>query len=460
MALLVLGSGIAGGATSGDMLIAGRAIQGIGGGGINMLIDLIVCDLVPLRERPKYMGLIAVVFAIGTGMGPFIGGALVQIGQWRWVFYMNLPIGGVAILLLYLFLHTNYKRTSFKESLGRFDYFGSFLVLTATLAIIFALTYGGARYPWSSWRVILPLVLGLVGMIGFHTFEASPWVVDPLLPPHIFGTRTSALSFFATFVQALLFVWVIYFLPVYFQGVLLSSSSRSGVQLLPTVTGIIPFAAVGAAYVERVGRYKPVHIVGLGLMALGTGTFALLDKDSSTGLWVGLQILQVAGFGAITTALLPGVQAPLSDKDNAVSTAAWAYIRSYGGIWGITIPVAVFNNEFDKRLGQISDPAVQGLLSGGNAFAHATKEYMATLTPLIRSEVISVFTESLRTVWIVAAAVAGASTLLVFLEKEIPLRTELDTEYGYKERDATKDPEKTEHGEPDQKKNSAENLAM
>lgn len=151
-------------------------------------------------------------------------------------------------------------------------------------------------------------------------------------------------------------------------------------------------------------------------------------------MWVGLQILQVAGFGVITTALLPGVQAPLTDKDNASSTAAWAYVRSYGAIWGITIPVAIFNNQFDQRLHQISDPAIRTVLSGGNAYAHGTKEFMSNLTPQVRAEAVSVFVDSLKVVWIVSAAICGASTLLILLEKEIPMRTELDTEYGYQEK--------------------------
>lgn len=196
---------------------------------------------------------------------------------------VNLPIGGVAMVLLYLFLHTNYKPATFKQSLGRFDYIGSILVLGSSLAIVFALTYGGSRYAWSSGHVIAPLVIGLVFLGVFHAYEASPWVKEPLLPPHLFGNRTSAISFYATFIQALMFVWVVYFLPVYFQAVLGSSPNRSGVQLLPTVTGIVPFAAVGAAYIEKIGKYKPVHIAGMALMAIGTGTFALLDENSSTG---------------------------------------------------------------------------------------------------------------------------------------------------------------------------------
>jgi MFS family permease len=430
--LLLFGSGICGGASSGEMLIAGRAIQGIGGGGINMLIELIVCDLVPLRERPKFMGIVFSLFSLGTSMGPFIGGALAQGSSWRWVFYINLPIGGVSFIMLFFFFNVNHKRTGFKQSLVRFDWLGSFLVITSTVAIIFALTYGGARYPWSSWRVIVPLVLGLVGLASFHAWEAFPWTADPLLPAHLFGNRTSAISFFATFLQAFLFVWVIYFLPVYFQGVLNSSTMRSGVQSLPTVVAMIPFALVGAQFVEKTGRYKPVHFVALALTSVGLGTFSFLEEDSSTGMWVGLQLLHVAGAGIITTALLPAIQALLTDADNASSTAAASYIRSYGAIWGLTIPAAIFNNQFEKNSHWISDAGVRDRFGGGNAYSLGTKEFMSTITQPARSEVVSVFVASLRITWIAAAAIAAAGALLTLLEKEVELRTELDTDFGLK----------------------------
>ncbi|KAF2268644.1 MFS general substrate transporter, partial [Lojkania enalia] len=374
--------------------------------------------------------MIFALFAIGNAMGPFIGGALVQSSSWRWVFYINLPIGGTSFILLYIFFNVKHKRTTFKESLGRFDWVGSFLVITATISVIFALTYAGARYPWSSWRVIVPLVLGLLGLVGFHSWEASPWVTDPLLPPHLFGNRTSAISFFATFMQAFLFIWVVYFLPVYFQAVLGSSPTRSGVQLLPTVAALIPFALVGAQFVEKTGRYKPVHFVGLALTSIGLGTFALLKARSSMGMWVGLQLLHIAGAGAITTALLPAIQAPLTDKDNASSTAAASYVRSYGAIWGLTIPAAIFNNQFDQRLHWISDPVIRGAFSGGDAYSLGTKAFMTTLPEPVHSEVVSIFVASLRITWIVAAAIAAGSTLLTLFEKEIELRKEMDNEYG------------------------------
>lgn len=432
LAVFLVGSGICGGANNEGMLIAGRTLQGIGGGGVNMLIELIVCDLVPLRERPKFMGVVFILFALGSGMGPFIGGVLVQDASWRWVFYINLPVAGVALITLYISLHVNYKRTTFRESIGRFDWFGSFLVITSAIAVLFALTYGGARYPWSSFRVIVPLVLGLLGLIGFHTFEAVGWAKDPLMPPHLFGNRTSAIAFYATFIHGFIFIWVLYFLPVYFQAVLGSSTTRAGVQLLPTVILMIPFAMIGAQYVEKTGRYKPVHIISVALMAIGVGTFAVLDEDSSMGMWVGLQVLQIAGMGTLTTALLPAVQASLSDDDNASSTAAFAYIRSYGAIWGISIPVAVFNNQFNEHIGWVSDASVRAALSGGNAYELGNRAFLSTLSDKVRAEVVRVFVRALRITWIVGAAIAAVSCFVTFLEKEVELRTELETEFGLK----------------------------
>ena len=326
----------------------------------------------------------------------------------------------------------NYKRTTFKESSGRFDWFGSFLVATSAISVLFALTYGGARYPWSSWRVIMPLVLGIFGIIGFHAYEASTWVADPLLPPHLFNNRTSAIAFFASFMQVLLFAWVIYFLPIYFQAVLGSSTTRSGVQLLPTVAVMVPFAILGGQFVEKTGRYKPVHIVSLALTAIGMGTFALLKANSSMGMWVGLQILHVAGAGTITTALLPAIQAGLTDEDNASSTAAFSYVRSYGAIWGITIPVSIFNNQFDRHLHWISDPAVRDLFRGGEAYALGNKEFLSALPEPARAEVAQVFVQSLKITWIVGATIAAAATLTTFGEKEVELRTELETDFGMK----------------------------
>lgn len=433
VAIFTLGSGICGGASTGTVLIVGRAIQGLGSGGLNMLIDLIICDLVPLRDRGKFIGIINVFFAIGLFLGPFIGGAIVEHSNWRWVFWINLPIGGVSILLLVAFLQVKYVKAPLTERLGRIDYVGNLLVIGATTSVLYALTYAGTEYAWSDGHILAPLIVGILGMVAFHVFEYSPFPRFPTIPPRLFANRTSAVSFFITFIHALMTLWALYFLPVYFQAVQLATPSRSGIRILPTVFGMLPAAVISGQYLARTGKYKLLHIVGMFLMAAGMGSFAALDATSSMAMWVCLQLLASLGNGIVATSILPGVQAGLTDDDNAVSTAAWAFVRSYGAIWGVTIPATVFNNIFARNVWKISDPAAQAVLVGGNAYAYAARDFVLSFPAAIQSQIIEVYTHALRISWAVSAAIAGFAAFFTFFEVDIPLRATLRTEFGIKE---------------------------
>ena len=362
----MLGSGISGGANSMTMLIAGRTVQGIGGGGVTMLVDLIVCDLVPLRQRGSMMALIFGAVTVGTALGPFIGGVIVNTTTWRWVFYMNLPIGAVAIALLLSFLRLKHeKESTLLEKFKRVDSVGNAIFIAATISILIALTDAGTKEPWSSWRVISPLVLGLFGLGLFYVFERSRLCLEPTLPPQLFATRTSAAAFALTFVHTLLMYWEIYFLPVYFQAVLGSTPVRSGLQLLPTVIPLMVFGAIGGGTMQKFGRYRPIHHAGFALMAIGFGLFTLLDAHSSTVMWIIFQIIFAAGTGLSIGTLLAAAQAELSESDSATATGVWAVIRSFGTIWGITISAAIFNNQ-TARLSKVIDISdIRDFLSRG-----------------------------------------------------------------------------------------------
>ncbi|WEW56053.1 hypothetical protein PRK78_001488 [Emydomyces testavorans] len=430
-ALFILGSGISGGAHNMGMMIAGRAIQGLGAGGINVLIEIIICDLVPLRERGNYLALIFGLIALGTALGPFFGGLIVQHTSWRWVFYLNLPVGGLALVLLVLFLKVKYKKEeSLATRITNIDWIGTIIFVGSVVSILISLSWAGALYPWSSYRVIVPLVLGFAGLIGYLCFEGSPLCQDPTMPLHLFSNRTSLTAFILTFLHSVATIWAIYFLPVYFQGVLLSTPGRSGVQLLPTILMLIPFAAIAGRILAQFGRYRPLHHAGYAVMVIGLGLFTLLDQDSSTAEWVIYQAIEAAGAGIIIPVLLPAVQAELTDKDTALATSTWAFIRSFGMIWGSTIPAAVFNNRFDQLAGRISNSAIAAQLKGGKAYEHATKLFLEKLPNNIRQEVISVFSDSLRRTWQIAIAFAALGFVLVIVAREVPLRQELDTEYG------------------------------
>ena len=433
--MYTLGSGICGGANSGGMLIAGRAIQGIGSGGINMIVDVIVSDLVPLRERGNFIAIILTVYSVGTGLGPFTGGKIVQTTTWRWVFYINLPVGGVALALLIAFLHVNYrKEMTLRQKLKRIDFVGNGIIMASSVSVLMALTYAGTRYPWSSWRILVPLALGLSGFGLFMLWESSPYCIEPVMPPRLFKNRTSAIVYANTFNNSILLYWVIYLLPVYFQAVLGSTPSRSGVQVLPIVIIAVPGAVVSVLVLTKFGRYKQLHFVGFALMAVGLGLFSILDANSPTVEWVLFQVLGGGGSGMILNTLLPAFQAGLAESDQAAATASWAFIRSFGNVWGVAIPAAIFNNRFENLSYRISDPSVRNSLTAGRAYESATSVFVNSFQGALRQEIIGVYSDALKLVWEIAIVFAGIAFFLVFFEKEIKLRTELDTEFGLVEK--------------------------
>ncbi|RYP65609.1 hypothetical protein DL771_008217 [Monosporascus sp. 5C6A] len=430
-AAFVLGSGICGGANSMGMLIAGRVIQGVGAGGINVLIEIVVCDLIPLRQRGTYFAIIFGLVALGTALGPFFGGLIVNDSTWRWVFYLNLPIGGAALMLLVVFLNVRYnKEATLADRLTKIDWAGNAIFVGAICAILVALSWAGAVYAWLSYQVLVPLIIGLGGLVGFLFFEGTRFAPQPTVPLHLLANRTSATVYVLTFLHSIVTIWALYFLPVYFQGVLGSSPSYSGVQLLPTILTLIPFATTGGALLSKFSRYRPIHHVGFALIVIGFGLLSLLDANSSTGAWVSFQIIESAGAGLMIPTLLPAVMAPLAESDTALATATWAFLRSFGLTWGTAIPAAIFNNRFDELAPMITETAVREQVMNGKAYAHATAMFRNALAPQTQRQFIAVLEESLRRVWQVAIGFGALGFLLVIFEKELTLRNELETEYG------------------------------
>ncbi|KAF2192167.1 MFS general substrate transporter [Zopfia rhizophila CBS 207.26] len=419
----VLGSGISGGAPSMTILIFGRVIQGIGGGGINMLVNLIVCDLVPLRDRGKFMAVVFAAISVGTGMGPFLGGIIVQQTTWRWVFYLNIPVGAVSLVLLLVFLKVKAPTTkaTWSEKLGRVDLAGNVIFITAVSFILVALAYAGTLWPWRSYNTIVTLLFGFSALVVFLFYEESSYCLHPTMPLRLFRNRTSAAAFAITFIHSLLTLLVIYFLPVYFQAVLLSSPTRSGVQMLPTVIVLVPFSAISGALLSKLGRYKPFHLAGFSVITIGLGCFITLNDRSPTVAWIMVQLVVAVGSGFSLSTLLPAAQAALGDKDTAAATATWAFIRQFGVVWGVSVPAAIFNSQVEHLLPRIDDAGVRAALNQGAAYDHGTRDYINGLTDPVRAQIISVYSDSLKLVWIFATAIAGLGFLLVFLEKEYGL---------------------------------------
>ncbi|KAI8946988.1 major facilitator superfamily domain-containing protein [Xylaria longipes] len=438
VAAFVLGSGICGGAPTMGVLILGRVVQGIGGGGINVLVNVIVSDMFAVRDRGKFLAIVLSAVSVGTSIGPILGGVIVERTTWRWVFYLNLPVGGVSLLLLLAFLEADPgkkragKSVRIWQRLRRIDYGGNVLFITGVTLILVGLAYGGTLWPWTSYSTLLSLLAGFFILVIFLFYEESNYCKEPTLPLRLFRNRTSAMAYAITFLHSLLTLQILYFLPVYFQAVKLSDPTESGVNTLPTVLLLVPSSVISGGLLSKFGRYKPFHLAGFGLLVLALGLFTRLRHDSPTGMWVVLQIIAAIGSGLALSTLLPAAQACLSDSDTAAAMAAWAFLRSFGIVWGVAVPSAIFSAQATSltEKGLISDPDIAAILgTGGGAYEHATADWVKSVptSGRLRNSVVSLFEQSLKVVWIFGAAVAALGFLLVFLEKEVALRQKLGT---------------------------------
>ncbi|KAJ5351966.1 hypothetical protein N7452_000940 [Penicillium brevicompactum] len=432
--IFALGSGLAGGAKNTVQIIAGRTIQGIGGGGINTLVDTVICDLVPLRQRGKYVALMAAVWAVGTVIGPVLGGAFAEHTSWRWIFYINLPLCAVSLLLLVLFLRVSYPHSggTIWQQLRRVDYVGNAILTATVVAVLLALSWAGVDYPWSSWRVLVPFVLGLAGLFLFYAHQQSRFCPEPSLPTKLFSSGTAVCALWIAFIQSVLLYWVGYFLPIYFQAIRSSTATESGLFVLPITAAIAPLGIITGVLIASTGKYRPYHFLGYICLTTATGLFSILDDNSPTRDWAGFQILFGAGSGMIFSSTLPPIQASLPESDMATATATWAFMRSFGCIWGIAIPTTVFNTRIQGLLYRISDVSLREKLANGGAYAMASRGLLRTLkdTPQLMAEVLSVYQDSLRWVWWIAIPFGGIGFLLCIPIRQLVLSEDLNTEFG------------------------------
>lgn len=425
--LFAAGSAVCGAAQNIGMLISGRVIQGIGGGGIPVMAELICSDMVPIEERSQYLGVLLSVAALGTVIGPPVGGAIIANTTWRWIFYLNIPLSGLAFLLLMIVLRMrdsqiNMKHLSLIEKLWNVDWIGNAIFAASSTSLILALTLGGSSYPWGSSNVIVPLVLGVAGYVLFAWYESTTKIANPLLPPRLVNNYTVIAIYIQGAYTTLFIIWITYFITLYFQAVLEQSPTRAGIELLPTIITCLPSAIVGGILMSKLKTARELHIAGASLMTIGLGCFSIFTADTSLAVRIVLQMVSSMGAGLLMSTLLPAVQAQLPDSDVASVTALFNFMRSFGGEWGVTIPAGIFNNQINKYVARVTDTTVQARLENGGAYSIASQSFIQSLTGITKDQVIDLYSNALRTTWIAAAAFSSAGFLLALFEKRIVLR--------------------------------------
>jgi MFS family permease len=407
-AVFFIGSALCGAAQSMNMLIIGRAVQGIGGSGILTLSLILVADIVPLRNRGKYQSLTAFVYALASVFGPLLGGVFSDNVTWRWAFYINLPVGAVGMALLVVFLHMNRpKNLSLKTAMRGLDYAGIGLLIGSIIMILLGLNWGAdAKYEWNSAVILSLLIIGVLVMVAFLVNE---WklAANPIIPLRLLGTLSLGMTYFPVFVDGFVSMGLLFFLPLYSQAVHGASAIESGVELLPYVCMSSVVAIIVGQLTSRWGTYKEFIIFGWVAGVLSTGLMVLFDENTGRGRMVGILLVQGVSLGAVVNTQLLAVHAQLKNPaDMALATSLWTLLRTFGGVFGVAL----------------GGTLVQNSLSTANANKYAQNiKGIADLSPELRAPVLKAFVEGLQKFFILLAALSGLALLASFLIKKVAM---------------------------------------
>lgn len=394
-------------------MLGGRTVKGIGAAGTLVIPEVFIADYVPLRYRGQYFAFISAMWSLGAGLGPILGGGFADIGQWRWIFWIHVPICGLALLATPFAVRLPPPEGSKREKLAQLDYIGAFLVVGSTTSLVLGLTLGGTAYPWGSPNVLVPLIVGFLALIVTGVYEYYV-AKQPLLAVKVFGNRSSIIAYLHTFVQGILMEGLPYYLPLYFQGALSYSPVISGVALLPLTIGILPTAIVFGWLVTFSGRYKWQSVAGWACASCGLGLLLLLDKDSSVGDWIGVLIPNAIGMGCQYSLLGTLIQAPNPKGLWTDAAAIMSFVRALGEVFGVAVGGSVFSScmqQQTKSLGQ-----------GGDYNAMEAVSFINSLEAgELRDELQDALIYAIHTVFVVYLALSLFSFLANFLLVEYPL---------------------------------------
>ncbi|KAJ3284918.1 hypothetical protein HK104_009714, partial [Borealophlyctis nickersoniae] len=312
-----LGSMLCGAATSMNMLIAARGIAGLGGGGIFSMCIIIIGDLTPIRERGKYMGIIAACFGVASVAGPLLGGVFTEHVSWRWTFYINGPIGVVTLIVSIFLLKFPPVQGDIWAKLKRVDIPGTLLLVLAVIFILIPLQGGGSQYAWDSATVIGLFIAGAV-TTGLFILVEMKYAVEPVIPFELFKSKDVLTVFGSAFGLGLSFMPLIFYAPMYFQVVKGISPTDAGIQTFPLILGVVIFSLVTGAASAITGYYMPFIPLGGLMISLGSGLMATLDEDSNLGSQIGFLLIAGVGIGLAIQTVLMGAQASVGEELLAV----------------------------------------------------------------------------------------------------------------------------------------------
>ena len=409
--IFLAGSALSGLSQSMAELIMFRAVQGLGAGGLMVGAMATLGDIVSPRERGKYMSYMMVVMMLATIGGPLLGGFITENFSWRWIFYINLPVGGAALVYIISTLHLPAKRVN-----HRLDYLGGGLLAVAAISLVLLATWGGTEYPWGSGQIIGLAVLAVAAAAAFCMVELR--VAEPILPLHVFRNRNFSLTMALTFLTGLAMFGALTFLPLYQQTVQGASPTLSGLMLTPMMLGVTVTSIVAGQVTTRTGRYKIFPILGGAIMGVGmyllTGLGISTTKTTSAIYYVVLGL----GMGFLMQMVSLIAQNSVQQKDMGVASSARMFFQQIGGSLGVAAFGAVFARRLTESLAAAAGSGVHISASGGQ-LDPATVD---SLPARVKHDVFFAIAHAIQGVFIWALPAAVLIFVLAWFIKEVPLR--------------------------------------
>ncbi|RSN60156.1 MFS transporter [Actinomadura sp. WAC 06369] len=419
--VFLIGSALCGIAQGMTELILFRALQGLGGGGLMVLAIAIVGEVVPPRERGRYQGLFGAVFGVSSVCGPLLGGWFVDNLSWRWVFYVNLPIGVVALAVIAVVLRAHGERER-----HRIDYAGTLLIVGWAVGLVLVTTWGGTTYDWVSPQII--------GLAGASAVLIAVWVLverraaEPVLPPKLLAHPVFAIGSAVGFVVGFAMFGALTYLPIFLQIVHGVSPTLSGVYLLPMMLGMLVTSIGSGQIVSRTGRYKVFPVLGTPIIAVALYLLSQLDETSST-LAMSLRFALLGlGLGMVLQILVIAVQNAVPYGDLGAATSGVTFFRQIGGSFGVAVFGAVFSNTLASNVDAIARDLPPGFDPGA---VQGDPTLLDRFPAQVRNEVLHAYADSIDTVFFWAVPVAAVGFLLALFLRETPLReTSRTRDYG------------------------------
>jgi EmrB/QacA subfamily drug resistance transporter len=414
--IFLAGSALAGASQSILELIAFRGLQGLGGGGLIIGAQTIIGDVVSPRNRGRYQGMFGAVFAVASVLGPLLGGLFVDNLSWRWVFYANLPLGAIALLVTAAALPGALSRVHHV-----IDYLGTVLIALAAASLVLLTSLGGTTYAWGSAPIVFLAVAGVLLIILFVLAERR--AAEPVLPLSLFRNRVFSASGAIGFVVGFAMFGAITFLPLYLQIVKGVDPTVSGLRLFPLIAGLLTTSIGSGLLISHSGRYKVFPILGTGIMAAGLFLLSTLTPSSGTVTSSLSMFVLGVGIGAVMQVLIIAVQSAVEHKDLGTATAGATFFRSMGGSFGTAVFGAIFANalagHLARSLGGVKLPV-------GVTGASVSPRALATLPASAHTAFVDAYASSLQTVFLIAVPIAVVGFVLAWLLPEIELRRNPD----------------------------------